>query len=119
MAVSVFKVLSCSTLLAAIIGFVFDLWIAHGLRIHEVIYWAVVGVSLALGGYLARFISWGWLAGGALGLSAGFYLPLTLTFVVTGTGYETVLPWLLLSAGVGVFLGGYNLDKFFKSRLRH
>jgi hypothetical protein len=117
-AVSVFKVLSCTSLLGAIIWFALDLAVAHGLLVQGTIYWVVLGVSAVIGGYLARFTSWGWLVGGMVGLLAGLSMPLTLAFVFPETGYEKALPWLLLSAGAGCLLGGYHLDKYFKSRLR-
>lgn len=119
MAVSVVKVFFCSLMLAVIVWFALDLSMANDVRIHEVIYWAGVGAGFVLGGYLAGFISWGWLAGGMAGLFAGFYLPLALMFVFPYTGYEEILPWLLLSAGSGGLLGGYSLNKHFKSRFSH
>lgn len=70
------------------------------------------------GGYLSRYLSWGWSLGSCGGVIFGFYLPLLLMFFFPDTRYEAALPWLLLSAGIGLAVGGFGLDKIFRRRQR-
>ena len=68
---------------------------------------------------VAKFIFWGLLLTGCFaGAIFGFYVPLLLMFGFLDIGYEQALPWLLLSATVGMFAGGFGLGRMLKSRLK-
>jgi hypothetical protein len=88
---------------------------AYGVQVHEVFYGSTILCTAVVGGYLARFISWGWLLGSLSGLIAGFYLPIPLMYFMPTIGYEKVLPWLMLTGCLGLVIGGYSMDKWFKS----
>jgi hypothetical protein len=49
------------------------------------------------------------LAGICAGAILGFYLPMSFMVAFLEIGYEQALPWLLLSAVVGLFAGGLAL----------
>lgn len=112
------KVLVCAALSATLVGFALEIYMGYGARIHSFIYVVLTLFAAWLGGYVARFISWGGLSGSLGGLLAGFYLPLPLMYFFPSTRYEAFLPWLMLSAFLGMMAGGYYLHAFFKAH-RH
>jgi hypothetical protein len=54
------------------------------------------------------------LAGSCAGAILGFCLPIPLISAFIEIGYEKALPWLLLSATIGLFAGGFGLGRLLK-----
>jgi hypothetical protein len=66
-----------------------------------------------------KLIVWGVrLAGSCAGAILGFYLPLSLMIAFLEISYEQALPWLFLSAAIGLFAGGFGLGKLLKLQRR-
>lgn len=108
------KTLICSGLLGTLFTFASDLAWISGWPKEYFPFWLLFTLGFLLGGYLARYVSWGWLLGGGAGLIAGFYgLLLPLAMFWPAKPYEDVLGLLCLGAGVGVIVGGYSLSRFF------
>lgn len=78
-----------------------------------------VNLSGSVAVKVAKFVFWSrLLAGSCVGAILGFYLPLSLMIVFLEISYEQALPWLLLSAVVGLFAGGFGLGRLFKVQRR-
>lgn len=64
---------------------------------------------------LGQLIFWSVrLAGSCGGAILGFFLPIPLMSTFPEIGYEQALPWLLLSAVVGLFAGGFAVGKLLR-----
>lgn len=78
-----------------------------------------VNLSGSVAVKVAKFVFWSrLLAGSFAGAIFGFYVPLLLMFGFLDIGYEQALPWLLLSAVIGLFAGGFGLGRLFKVQRR-
>jgi len=109
------KVLICSTLLGLLTLSVVGIFDARSEHLHTFYFGALIFAGFAFGAYAARYISWGWLLGGVGGLFSGFYVTLFLTVMIwPDRSYEDGLGLLLLSAGIGLVVGGYLLSQRFK-----
>jgi len=92
-----------------------EIRIAYSDEFSTFIYGLFVMCAAVSGGWLARYITWGWLCGSFAGLLVGFYTPMPVMYFMPTTSYEKVLPWLLLTGCIGLLVGGYGVDKLFKS----
>lgn len=95
-----------------------ELVIYKGMLLPTILWWGVCVAGFGLGWYLSRFVSWGWTLGGLLGMCGGGFAPIPLMSFAPETHYEGVIPWLLISGCGGLIIGGYVLNRFFKSRAR-
>lgn len=108
------KAILHGALLGAICPIFIQLVCYEGVRLLDSLYWSLCLTGFVLGMYFSRFISWGWSLGGGAGFLIGFFGPLPIGFIYSDTSYERVLPWLLISAVIGLFAGGRTLDRLFK-----
>ena len=120
MKMSALKMIICSFLLGTtFLVFINVLNHISGLDIPPMVLYVFSVSCFFLGGWLGRYISWGWLLGGLMGALLGLYgLLITLALLWEGRSYEDGLGYLLLSAGVGMLMGGYALSRVFKNRGR-
>jgi hypothetical protein len=103
-----------------LLGAVFPIFIQlvcyEGVRLLDSLLWSLCLTGFVLGMYVSRFISWGWSLGGGAGFLIGLFGPLPIGFIYSDTSYERVLPWLLISAVIGLLAGGRTLDQLFTRR---
>lgn len=110
------KAILYGALLGTICPIFIQLVCYQGVRLLDSLQWSLSLTGFVLGIYLSRYISWGWSLGGGTGFLIGLFGPLPIGFLYSDVSYERVLPWLLISAVIGLFAGGRTLDRLFKER---
>lgn len=118
MALKVLKIFICGLLLGSpLFLFVETLGYTADVQSCPLYSYGLGVMGFLLGAGLGRYISWGWLLGAIAGAVVGLYGPLLwLALLWNDRSYEDGLGYLLVGAGIGLFVGGYGLSAFIKRR---
>ncbi|HEY0287086.1 MAG TPA: hypothetical protein VGC62_08770 [Pseudomonas sp.] len=109
------KVIIYGVALGLVTPGVFELFFNQGASIPVLHYWLLAFAGFSVGALSALYISWGWLLGALAGAFIGLYIPILPMFLLwPHSHYEDAIGWLLVSAGIGLLVGGYTLSKLFK-----